>query len=408
MKFFNTQQAIKLIKYASLYATLATLLTATLAILPTFLQIEYAIYDPLQRYHAFNQRSDLKDIDRKLYLMMDEIVCINIDTTFFNPSKVRVKRDKLAQLLDIIDKKSKPTSVFLDFIFAPADSHSKKKTAADKRLIQSLEQFKAPIVLPNNLTFDTLFFWEKLSIQDTVSLYPLLYEATHSGYLAPMVLVGDESYRYLQLKTDDDSLYSATYKLLEVSRKQNPESLIVNIPNRLEINYIINHPTQKKIPVLTTYDASALLEFDTKKLHQVLSNRIVFMGIFDHLTDDYGKSIDTFKTPLGAQTGGIYILLNAFLNVITHTYIQRVHWCWIWLLNFLIAGTGVGYYFKHQNQQVKSWKRLVGEIIGSLLFFLAFLWVLYSHWSLKFPFVITVIFYLRNQYFFQLFQKRFL
>ena len=402
------QKAFRFIIFPLVYAISVTVLTIVLATLPTFLHIEYAFYDPIQQHNALTDLSDQYHADSKLRLALDEVVCINIDTTFFDLAKVRVKRRQLAQLLDAINQKSKPKSIFLDFMFTSQGSNPNIKTAEDKKLIQSIAQFKSPIVLPNSLTFDTFFFWEKLSAEDAKPSRPLLYQAPNSGHLAPMMLVGDEAYRYLQFKTDDDSLHSAIYKLLEVSRKQSLELLTLDVPNRLEINYIINdEQIRKKIPVLKTYDASSLLQFDSNQLKEVLSDHIIFIGLFSDWKDEYGRSIDKFKTPLGEKTGGIYILLNAFINVVTHTYFQRVHSFWVFLLNFLIAIGGVWYYAKNQNHPIKSWKRITGEIMGSSILFFVFIWLLYSCWNLKFPFVITTIFYLRNQYLFELFQKYF-
>ena len=118
--------------YALVYSVVVTLLTVLFSYLPTFLQIEYAIYDPIQKWTAITDQRDYQYQDSKLKLNLDEIVCINIDTSVFDLEKVRAKRENLALLLNFINKDSEPKAVFLDFLFAgkksaPFLKNTKKK-----------------------------------------------------------------------------------------------------------------------------------------------------------------------------------------------------------------------------------------------------------------------------------------
>ena len=215
-----------------------------------------------------------------------------------------------------------------------------------------------------------------------------------------MTLLGDEVYRYHQLRLDDGSRQSAVLALIDADPARPPDLNLRRLPDAFEINYVLRN--EPPFQALTVYDASTIMP----GLPAEASGRTAFIGSFEHYRDIYGNPFDEFATPVSNTMPGVYLILNAYLNTVSGTYFRRANALIIFLLNALLAATGVFYFQWVQRLPVKPVGLMIAEIIGSLALFITGLFVLYYLFHLKVPFVLTLLALVRNQYFVRQWKKK--
>lgn len=390
------------ILYPIIYAGAVTLLSYYFAHSPVFLQMEYAIYDHLQRHLAIEDRMDERFQQYEVFKHdAPDIFCINLDNTYFDKNTQTINRQKLAVLLEHLNQVTNPKAVLLNFIFAQKKEPTAIIQQADSLLIQRLQAFKKPLILPNSQRFSAIDFSEKVTADKAYEAYPLRYEMPTSAYAAPFVLVGDEQYRYWQYQTEDGVLSSIIKTLLNEEHQGNFFPNTNKIPNRFEINYLLSdYIPQNKPWVLDIENASTLMTSET--LAERLDNKIIFIDSFGDIKNEYGASVNKFKTPLNPSTNAIFILLNSYLNVLGQTYIRRVAWWAVFTVNLGIAVFGILFFHLLSN---KKFLKVCLSVLATLTL-CTFLYYAFADYYLKFPFVFTSLFYVKNQALYRYFIKK--
>lgn len=390
---FNIKTKIPIqLTYALLYSIIVTIATFSFERLPVFLHMENAIYDQFQNWLTIDNRTDVKFLQYQEAL--DDLVFINLDSAYFNIETNRIRRDSLASLLEELDKSPLIKGILLDYLFVQIET-KEGLNRNDSLLKNSILPLKEKLVLPYELAFDAIPLWGALSSSMISIPSPLLFETDYTGYIAAMPLSGDDSYRYINLYLEEEKLNSAVYALLEVLSKGNASLYTKGIPRNFEVNYILRNREQRTIPII---DASQI-----SSSQSLLDNKIVFIGLFNEIDNKYGLPIDKFHTAVQPNMAGIYVVINTYLNVVANCYIRRLAPIWVFTLNILIALFGA-YYFQKNQDLVKSWNQILGEVILSVLFFLLLFFGLFYFFDSKFPFVITTLAYVRNQVFYNSFQ----
>ncbi|MEM6316491.1 MAG: CHASE2 domain-containing protein [Bacteroidota bacterium] len=381
--------------YALLYASVVTFATVTLERLPVFLQMENAIYDGFQRMLTVDSRTDYNF--KRYQASIDSLAFINLDNTYFNTETNRVRRDSLASLLRQLSAIPTVKGILLDYLLVPIKDDEQSKEQ-NELLIENMRPLQDKLVLPYELAFDTIPVWGELSAEAVSIPSPLLFETDNTGYVAAMPLPGDENYRYVKLSIEEKRWQSAVHALLAVLSNDNPHLYTRDVPNNFEINYLLRNYKQRTLPII---DASLVGNSKAQ-----LRNKIIFIGLFDEVTTKYGLTIDKFQTAVQREMAGIYILVNTYLNVVNRAYIRRTAAIWVFLLNFLLAIASAWYFQRTAAIPLKSWGLVLGEIVGSSLFFLLFFFGLFYFFYHKFPLVITTLAFVSNQSFYKGFTYR--
>lgn len=384
----------KHIFYVLLYAAGVTLLTLCLERLPVFLQMENAIYDPLQRMFAIDRPDDKRY--SKFHQELSDILAIHLDTSFFYRETARVRRDRLAELLQVLAEQPQLKVIFLDYLFTATDASA----PADSLLAESMKALGDRLVLPYEIDFEPVPIWGGLSPEAVKVEENLLLEPTHKGYLAFLTLVGDDTYRYHQVRLDGGSRQSVVLALVDADPARPPGLNSRPLPNTFEINYVLRN--DPPFQALTIYDASAIV----RAIPAEANGRIAFVGSFESHADIYGRPFDEFATPVSGALPGIYLVLNAYLNVRSGTFFQRANGLLVFVLNGLLAAAGLFYFQRVGSLPVKPVWLMIGEIIGCLVLFAAGLLALYYFFNLKLPFVLTLLAFVRNQYFARLWKEK--
>ncbi|MCO6492838.1 MAG: CHASE2 domain-containing protein [Phaeodactylibacter sp.] len=391
----KASQTYKIPAYALACALLTTLAGWLAAHRPTVLQMEYAVYDTFQKYATVDVHPDEKPVGEPLQPLLGELLFVNLDTSFFNLETDRVRRGRLAQLLDSLGRRLEPKAIFLDFLFTSASPLPEEDTA----LIRSIRALENWLVLPYGLPPRELGILET----DTFPKEPALkYIPRFYGYLDYRAPISkDVVYRYVQLGREEDEQLSAGYALVKALRKKKELPPTKNIPEVIEINYVLrNQPPRGRREAIRWYNGSSILD-GTAQLPE--EEKVVFIGLFDDYSSKYQLPIDLFRTPVAQEMNGVYLAVNSYLNVAAQSYLRYPSWLLVFITNLALAGLGAAYYEITRSRRKKSWLAL--EVLLSIAVFGAFFLMLYQLGHIRFPFVATTVFWAMNQHLYRAFQK---
>lgn len=387
--------------YAIGYAALATLLSILLENSPILLKVENAFYDPLQRFLAIDYLNDWRT-DR-FQSELDQIYCIRLDDTFIDFENDRVKRDQLADLLDTLSKEDDIKAIFLDFIFEPLDTTPQGLLSSqDSILYESMLRVGNRLTLLRDSCQKTIFdknAWTTSNYQNQgLSIHP------KAGNILMESIRWEDVVRYINLNTTKESCFPS---FLEIFTHQIKDEEILRCfqetPSNFELNYLVRDNRPRGLQsALSGDDASMIIKHGIHpEYFKNEQEKIVFIGAFKGLTNKYNLAFDSFETPVSNQLSGIYINLNAYLNITTQSYIRRASYPLIFSINFLIALLGVIYFHivqkKVKEHFIKPHSWLFYEIaICSLIFLISMYSLFYWHY-MKFPFAFSLLFFIRNQ-----------
>ena len=383
-----------------LYALLVTAATWLLSPSSLILKIEQAIYDPLQKLTAIDHQNQLwyEEYEPEL----KDIFCINLDSAFFDLKTDHARRANLANLMDTMAVMP-PLAVFLDYYFTSIDGW---KTGNDILLSKSLRQYGEQLVLPY------LAYWEGNPLNDKPRVEQmkldtnLLYPPKHRGYFLSLPLPNDDVHRYYSFRSNKKEYHSVVYGFIKAIPGKNLMRYARKTPAVFEVNHLIrNEHTQSQSSALNIINASELIKNPAKL--ELLKNKVVFMGVFNKYTNVNGTAQDFYPTPIQENMSSSMLTLNAYLNVVTNSFFQRVGDRMVFWFNLFLVLLALFYYHKTRHFKEKPLSLQIGEPLVPILFFFLFLLLLYWHFHLKFPFVITCIAFIRSIYFFKFFNKLF-
>ena len=378
---------IIILVYIVAYATLVTLFTRFVALLPTTLQMEFVVYDVIQSYCTIDDDLDIKSLKSKHSEVFDELFFINLDTAFFNSETDRIRREPLAKLLDTLDSQLDKKVIFLDYIFQ-STSFCKR---GDDLLINSIGRLCDQLVMPYELPPNN---FDANKLNSILKEVPLVYASNYTGYLDYRPLVsGEVVYRYVWLGKVRDTRPSAVYALISALKDQGSTVIKTDaIPEPMEINYILRNDPKGRREAIRFYNASEILSDSFKFPNDV---KVIFIGLFDDYLSKYNLPIDQFKTPVSNNLNGIYLIINSYLNAVIGSFLSYVSYSFIFLINLLLALFGVCY-FNWKNTGRKRNILYLFECLFSILIIGILLLIVYQY-HYKFPFVITSMFWCMNQ-----------
>lgn len=388
-----------LFRYVLIYSIVVTITTFGGRHLPSIRQMEFPVYDFLQKRRVVNKRTDFGY--EKLQPHLENIFAINLDDAFFDSGCDRVNREQLGHLLSRLDSTGEVQTVFVNFLFEPYDNSEE----VDEMLAKSMNQLGEKLILPYEIFFDSTSLFGPLTEGMIESKRDSLYFLPkHTGYLAPMIfLAKTEVYRYHQFRLRDGAHASIVSAILEANPDQDHYSYHKRIPESFEINYLLQDPpaSQRRHSALLVRDASPLMNSSIQQLGQELRGKTVFIGLFDRRQDKYERAIDQFRTPVAKNLPGVYLILNSYLNVVSQTYLRESHWLFILILNMFMAYMGAMYHSPLAKEIVKPVLVLLIEALGFIGLFGGILVVFFFFGNIKILFVPTVLFFIRNNYLFQ-------
>ncbi|MEM6807096.1 MAG: hypothetical protein AAF696_37185, partial [Bacteroidota bacterium] len=342
----------------------------------------------------------------KIHPYLNDIFAINLGEEFIDSQCDRIKRNQLGYLLDHISSLREIQGVYLDFAFYPIPGNEYE----DSVLVQIMKKLGNKLVLPYELGFNggPVPIFASLSQEEIEnSRNELAYLPNYSGYLNTMSLSkGLEVYRYHKYRIEDGSDASVINAILDAMPNEKSISYLNDMPSTFEINYLLRNQVESSSfdkSALNNWEASQLLEWPEDSLREKLRGKFLMIALFGSYRTKYDIEINKFPTPISSNLGGIYLMLNAYLNVLGGSYLRMAPPTIIFILNFVLAFSGSLYYSK------KSWFNLpsVGWLVFEVFFYgfmlLSILLLFYYYWNIKYPFVITSLAFVRNQTFFKLF-----
>lgn len=395
------------ISYVLLYASIVTICTIYTQDWPALLQIENAIYDPIQRITTINSAQQRRYI--RIGDQLEEIVGINLDTAFVNIETDRINKKKAAQLLHHIAKYTSPKVVFFDYFFKQFNNTQKAFSEEDSLLIHQIQQLEDRIVLPYSVNMPQYETWKSVPLDSITIDNELVYKPINSGYGNNIKMTGDNVYRYHIPKTNDDTLHSSAYAMLKVLLNNETSLLDKNVPDIFEINFLINEIESNSIapPLIRGINASEFIQIEEKELvDKLLRGKVVFISYFDRYKNKYGEQINQLKTPINTELSNVYLLMNIYLNLLTSSFFVRATIAIIFLVNFVLAWIGLIYFIKMIAHDSKPNLYIITEPFIGFILFAFLLFILYWYWHIKFPFVLTSFAFMRNQYFLNIFFRQ--
>ena len=385
--------------YVLLYPILITFLTALidraifdLGLFSPFLQIENSIYDLFQKNTAIDRKSD--KAYKKYQSSLDRFYCINLDQEFINQQSGRVKKDSLVVLLKLLEQEGKPDVIFLDYLHNFA-----QERMLNQELNEQLAKLDSIIVLPYEINFESSTINQMKNLKKVESKHKdLIFKGEHNGFLPNMGLLNENKHRYYLYDLEDPNHNSIVQQIIKVDPNYKVTTINKETRPFFEINYLLRNNDNSLVYI----DASRMIQNwreGVGNINKATNRKIVIIGIFTEQYDHYGNSIDLHSTPIKEELNGIYIILNSYLNVLHNNYFKRASLIVIYLTNLVLALIVIWYTNIIENSKYGVKPIALGflEIPVNLLFFLIMLYCSYSWFSVEFPFVISVLAFLRSQ-----------
>ena len=365
--------------------------------MPVFLQMEFSIYDPIQRWFTIDNKDDF--MHRKFSKELNTICGINIDNSCIDKSTNSVDKYKLNALLERLQEVPQVNSILLGYFLEKVESDSCGYENVDNVLIKNIRNLEDKLVLPYTIESEPVGVLDAIKSSHITVHENFLHETKHSGFIFPLDIGNDNTVRYHLLRVEESPNISAVCALSQLSGGLASDYLIKTIPNEFEVNYVLrNRASLGKDYALNIYDAKKIISWDTDKLNEYLSRKVIFIGRFEPMKNQLNRQIDGYKTPIEQNLNGIYFLINSYLNVSTKTYLSRAQHWFVWIVNFALAFFGISYHNKAKKRELKSVSKVAWEVVMTIFIFLFFLTGLYFWFQIKFPFVISCLAFLKLTY----------
>ena len=393
-------EMIKKIVYIIFYASVVTLFTWSIdrlvftnALFPSFLRIEYAFYDTFQR-QAITEEG--KSTRYQAYSKVLENLCfVDFGEEYIDKETGRINKDSLLQLLDLITSNTGHTAIFLDYLFI---NYNDRERWQDSMLIEKFKEIEDKLVLPYLIKYPSVAINQKLNLDSiTDNKDELLFKGGTQGYIDNGGLLEDGNLRYHRFVINnkgEDSLVSITKQLL------NKQPIIFpgkTMPSFFETNYlVIAERGPIKLRLQSPEDVKFRVESGAWK--EDIKDKIIIVGLFDKVEDHYGNSIDQHQVPIDEDMNGVLVVINNYLNVAANLYLKKSPIGFVFLVNIFIALVVLEYQvFLKKKERVKTLPMLILEVGLSILIFYGGLYYLYFHYAMKFPFVVSSVFFVRNK-----------
>ena len=192
------------------------------------------------------------------------------------------------------------------------------------------------LVLPYSIELEQIGTYEEYKAKDIKISYPPIFDTKHTGFTAPIFLEGNNQARYHLFRILECEKVSAIHALLKAKYgDEKTEKLFEHVPHKFEVNFILRNlyhfGKQKALPV---FKSSNVLDWSYREMQEKLRDKIIFIGRFKSKKDQLSNDIDSFTTPVQSDMNGIYFLINAYLNIITDTFLKPANFGLVFIINY--------------------------------------------------------------------------
>lgn len=374
--------------------------------LPVIVSLEHQFYDALQKGTTIDSKEDYFYETYKEYL--DEIILINIDSTLIDKETDRIKRDKLALFFQKIKKnKDDIKCIFFDYGFFKPSKH-------DSALVEGLKPFSEKLILPFYFEFKQHYFHaiQNPMPDSQISHYtkPIFNNcnlAYVKAYKEPFT--GKHRFVFNRIETTGGSQF--LYAPYLIARKFNPEKIphlkTEQFNGFSEIKYLVRNDDklnrQRAMPVYAMNDFIA--QIPENAIKNLVTNKLVFVGLFENYKTKYGLEIDKFATPVKSNLSGPQLIVNAYLNLVGNTFIGESKLWHTFLIHFIVGIFVAGYQLKITKDKVFILLFLFfGNLTISFVLFPIVALIFFVFANIKLMIIIPTILFLQHKPLFNLFK----
>ena len=391
MKLYFSRFFILLI----IYFSVAFAATLFLSKSPMIQGIENIFFDKLQKQQTIDSKDDPNYY--KYSPVLSKLVFVNFDEQSINHATDRVKKYYVRLLLDKLMRYKQ------DFKMAFLDYDLSYLTQNDSLILPSLLQMEQQLVTPRLLFTDKLPVLIKNPLPDS-----LIHETSNNGDLAnfqAFVVAWKEnisySYRYFLYRiftTKLNTYNSVPYVMAQrTSLRTNLPLDKLSLDDFKEIKYVLrNKDIINKERAVQVYSLSDFLfEIPDEILKSIVEDKIVVLGLFEGYKNKYNQQPDSYITPIGENTSGVMINVNAYLNLLTDSFIKsdQGFWTVLFLLILLSVSALLWIVFRYSNKTFSKFLWLILflsiTILGTM--YLSQIFWLYLNYRISFSLVIPFL-----------------
>lgn len=392
-----------IVNFAFFYALIALLLTLAFRYLPGGVSLENQLFDKIQQQVAIDSKGDY--MYNRFAPHLEDLLLINLDSTFFDKETDRINKKQLAHLLDKLSLADVPIQcLFLDYVYGYASED-------DSLLISKLELFQDKLVSPMNLEVKGELALAGRDSELTKSKITGVQKPIHTigttGYAYTFVDPTTYSNRYFKYKFDDNSYFSVPWLMYERAEKTDKVYLKERANNLHEIRYVLrNKEVEGKERAILVYDGNAIIDQRMPRdyLKESMKDKVVIVGLFDDYKTKYLNPIDKLITPVQPDMSGALVLVNAYLNLVARLDYKPYNWWILFVLNFLVGVLITLNYEKNIKSKYVSLVTLLFNLIISIFIFNAIALFFFIVMNVKLALGISLLLYQNKYYLFSWFQ----
>jgi len=378
-----------------IYFSVAFAGTLFLSKTPMMKGVENVFFDKLQKKQTIDSKDDPNYF--KYSPLLSKLVFVNFDEQSMNHATDRVKKYYIHLLLDKLMQNKQ------DFKMAFLDYDLSYLTQNDSLILPALLQMEQQLVTPRLLFAGKVPVLIKNPLADS-----LIHETSNKSGLANFQAFAvawkeniSYSYRFFLYRIFTSKL--KTYNSVPYVMAQRTSSR-TNIPleklsldNFKELKFILrNKDIINKERAVQVYSLSDFLfEIPDKTLKSIVNDKIVVLGLFEGYKNKYNQQPDSYITPIGENTSGVMINVNAYLNLLTDSYLKSDQGLWttLFLLILLSASALLWIVFRYSNKTFSKFLWLILFLAISILgtMYLSQIFWVYLNYRISFSLLIPFI-----------------
>ncbi len=390
---------LSILSFGLLYAVLVWGGTAIFKTSPGAIKLEQSLYDRVQKKLVIDQKDDCEY--NKYASKLEQLTFINFDSSVIDSETDRLIPDSLAAFLEKVALLEEGDTFQLDVLYINYRVRDLTENSRN-RLCTAMKPFGKRLLLPYvfNLKDSLYLNYDDSGIKETridsQSLELPMCSGSSLGYVQKIQHSISEDFRLYKYRRDDNEHYSIAYKLYELaSIKEQEKNRIENVNNSITtINFLLRNKSKDTTKLaISHYQLSELISdtISEEEIKELLTGKIVCLGLFDEYLTKYGHDIQKYATPVDAKMPNILLDINAYLNLETNSVYKQGSYWYLFLFNFIIGSIFSFFY----NTNYSFLKRTVFVFIFNLIvsFGFSYLFVYLSIITYKlFPFGITYFF----------------
>jgi len=362
---------------------------------PMIKGMENIFFDKLQKEQTIDSKDDPNYY--KYSPLLSKLVFVNFDTQSINHATNRVKKYYIHLLLDKLMQYKQ------DFKMAFLDYDLSYLTQNDSLILPALIQMEQQLVTPRLLFAGKVPVLIKNPLPDS-----LIHKTSNNSGLANFQAFAvawkeniSYSYRFFlyRIFTSKLNTYnSVPYVMAQRTASHTDVPLEkLSLDDFKELRFILRNKDilnkERDVQVFSLSDF--LFEIPDETLKSIVDDKIVILGLFEGYKNKYNQQPDSYITPIGENTSGVMINVNAYLNLLTDSYIKSDQGLWttIFLLIILSASAflWVKFRFSHKTFSKFLWLVLflALTILGTM--YLSQIFWVYMNYRISFSLLIPFI-----------------